>query len=76
MHTFAIQKKPIKITVMEQNYRITIFTTEGVIQRKFYDKKTAISEILAYRDKFEEFKVGVLCKKNEEKWNIILSVKK
>lgn len=62
---------------MEQNYKITIFTTEEMIERRYLHKKEiAIRTILAYRDSFEDFKIGVMSEKIRGKWYNILSVKK
>lgn len=69
-------EKPIKITVMKQNYRIMIFTTDGVIERKFYRKDIAISTIKEYKERFDDFKIGFLSEKIEGEWNTIWSLKK
>lgn len=61
---------------MEQNYRITIFTTEGVIERNFYKKEIAISTIIEFKERFDDFKIGVLSEKIKGKWNTICSILK
>lgn len=65
-----------KETKMKRNYKITIFTTEKVIKRKFYTKKVAISTILEYKERFDDFQIGILSEKNNREWNCILSIKK
>ena len=68
--------KPIKITVMKQSYKIIIFTTEGVLERKFYRKDIAISTIKKYKEYFDDFKIGFLLEKVEGDWNTLCSIKK
>ena len=71
MPIFAIQKKTIKITIMKQKYRIRIVTTEGVIKRKFYKKEIALSTIIKFKNRFDDFLIGILSEKIKGKWNPI-----
>lgn len=59
---------------MKKNYRITIFTTEGVIEGKFYNKEIAINTIIESKRRFEEFKIGILSERIKGKWNPICSI--
>lgn len=59
---------------MKKNYRITIFTTEGVIEAKFYKKEIAISTVLEFKKRFEDFKTGILSERIKGKWNPVCSV--
>lgn len=61
---------------MEKTYRITIFTTEGVIEREFYNRKIAIEAIEEFKKLFDDFRMGVLSKKIEEKWYCVYSINK
>ena len=61
---------------MKQNYRIIIFTTEGVIDRKFYRKEITIRTIIEFKERFDDFKIGLLQKKIEGEWNTISWIKK
>lgn len=61
---------------MKQNYRIIIFTTEGVIDRMFYRKEIAIRTIIEFKERFNDFKIGLLQKKVEGEWNTISWIKK
>lgn len=71
MPIFAIQIKKLKITIMKKNCKITIFTTEEVIERKFYTTKVAISTILEYKKNFDDFKIGILSEKINGEWHCI-----
>ena len=59
---------------MEQTYRITIFTTEGVIERDFYKRDIAISTIEEFKKRFDDFMIGILSKKANGKWNAVHSI--
>lgn len=59
---------------MEQTYRITIFTTESVIERYFYRRKIAIEAIVEFKKQFDDFIMGVLSKKIEKKWYCVYSI--
>ena len=61
---------------MEKNYRITIFTTENVIEKDYYYKETAFGTIMAYRERMDDFKAGILSEKIEGKWITICSIVK
>lgn len=61
---------------MEQSYRITIFTTEDVIERDFYKREIAISTIEEFKKRFDDFMIGILSRKVNGKWNAVYSVKK
>ena len=61
---------------MKQSYKIIIFTTEGVIERKFYRKDIATRTILEFRERFDDFKIGFLLEKVEGDWNTVCSIKK
>lgn len=74
MPIFVIQKRTIKITIMEQTYRITIFTTGGVIERDFYKREIAISTIEEFKERFNDFMIGILSKKVNGKWNPVYSI--
>lgn len=66
--------KKTKITIMKLNYRITIFTTEKVIERDFSKKEIAISTIMDFRKNYDDFRVGTLSKRIKGKWNTIFSI--
>lgn len=74
MPIFVIQKKTIKITIMKQKYRIRIFTTEKVIERKYYKKEIALSAIIEFKNRFECFLIGILSEKIKGKWNPICRI--
>lgn len=74
MPIFVIQKRTIKTTIMEQTYRITIFTTDGVIERDFYKREIAISTIEEFKKRFNDFMIGILSKKVNGKWNPVYSI--
>lgn len=59
---------------MEKKYRITIFTTKEVIERDFYKKEIALSAIIEYKKRFDDFNAGILSEKIKGKWNPICSV--
>ena len=59
---------------MKQNYRIRIFTTEGVIERKFYKRYIAISTIKEFKKRFNGFMIGILSKKINGEWIPIYSI--
>ena len=59
---------------MEQNYRIRIFTTNGVIERKFYKEKIAISAIEEFKKRFNDFMIGILSKKVNGEWAPVRSI--
>lgn len=61
---------------MKQNYKIIIFTTEGVIERKFYRREIAIRTITEFKERFDDFKIGFLLEKVEGDWNTLCSIKK
>lgn len=61
---------------MEQNYKIIIFTTEGVIERVFYKKETAIEAIAEFKRRFNDFMTGVVSEKIKGKWNNICRIEK
>lgn len=67
-------EKPIKITIMKRNYRIRIFTTEGVIERKFYKGNIAISTIKEFKEKYNNFMIGILSKKVNGEWIPVYSI--
>lgn len=59
---------------MEQKYRITIVTTEEIIERNFYKKEIALSAIIEFKNRFDDFNVGLLSEKIKGKWNPICSI--
>ena len=59
---------------MEQTYRITIFTTSCVIERDYYKRATAISAIKEFKEKFNDFMIGILSKKVKGEWNPVYSI--
>lgn len=61
---------------MEKNYKITIFTTEEFIERDFHNEKIALSTIVAFKERFNDFKIGILWGKTKGKWNPICSIAK
>ena len=61
---------------MEWNYKITVFTTEGVIKKYFYKKKIALGTIIDLKKRFDGFLIGVLSEKIDGKWNPKCSIKK
>ena len=60
---------------MEQTYRIRIFTTNGVIERTFYKREIAISTIKEFKERFNDFMIGILSKKVNGKWIPVYSIK-
>lgn len=61
---------------MEQNYRITIFTTEGVIEGDFNKKELAIKTIMKFKESLKDFVIGILSEKIKGKWTNTCSIKK
>lgn len=61
---------------MRKNYKITIFTTEEVVEREFHKKEIAIKTIIEYKTRFYDFKLGLLYERNEGEWNCVCSIKK
>ena len=61
---------------MKQNYRITIFTTDGVIKRNFYRKEIAIRTIMEFKERFDDFKIGILSERIEGEWNTTCCITK
>jgi hypothetical protein len=61
---------------MKQNYKIIIFTTEEVVERKFYRREIAIRTITEFKERFKDFKIGFLLEKIEGDWNTVCSIKK
>lgn len=61
---------------MKQNYKIIIFTTEGVLERKFYRREIAISTIIEFKERFNDFRIGFLREKIKGEWNTVCSIKK
>lgn len=59
---------------MEQKYRITIFTTKEVIEKNFYKKEIALSAIIEFKNRFDDFNIGILSEKIKGKWNPIYSI--
>lgn len=59
---------------MEQNYRITIFTTEGVIERDFDKREAAIESITEFKRHFNKLKIAILSEKVKGKWNTVCSI--
>lgn len=74
MPIFVIQKKTIKLTIMEQTYRIRIFTTNGVIERNFCSRRIAISTIEEFKKRFKNFMIGILSKKVDGEWIPVRSI--
>lgn len=62
--------------IMERNYRIRIFTTNGVIEREFYKREIAISAIEEFKKRFNDFMIGILSKKVNGEWEPVRSIKK
>ena len=60
---------------MELNYRITIFTTNRVIESDFYSRKIAISTIKEFKKRFKDFMIGILSEKVNGDWNPVCSIK-
>jgi hypothetical protein len=61
---------------MERNYKITIITTEGVIKRYFYKREIALGTIMQFKERFDDFLIGVLSEKIKGKWKAKCSIKK
>ena len=61
---------------MEQIYKITIFTTEGVIEKDYDNKEKAITTIENVKKSIEEFMIGILSEKINGKWHIVHSIEK
>lgn len=59
---------------MEQTYRITIFSTNGVIERDFYKREIAISTIEDFKKRFNNFLIGILSKKVNGEWYPVYSI--
>lgn len=59
---------------MEQNYRITIYTTEVIIEGSFYRKEIAISTVIDFKKRFDDFLIGILSKKIKGEWVPICSI--
>lgn len=59
---------------MEQTYRITIFTTNNVMERDFYKREIAISTIKEFKEKFNDFMIGILSKKVNGEWVPVYSI--
>ena len=53
----------------EMNYKVTIFTVNGVIIRKFYTERVATETIMEFKRLFEDFKLGTLSEKIGDKWH-------
>lgn len=68
------EKKQLKLTIMEQNYRITIFTTSHVIERDFYKREIAISTIKEFKERFNDFMMGILSRKVNGEWYPVYSI--
>jgi len=60
---------------MEQTYRITIFTTNEVVERDFYKREIAISTIEEFKKRFKNFMIGILSKKVNGEWYPVYSIK-
>lgn len=58
---------------MEQTYRITIITAEGVIEIDFHKRETAIATIEKIKERLDDFVIGILSKKANGKWNPVYS---
>lgn len=67
-------EKQLKLTIMKQNYRIRIFTKNGVIERKFYKREIAISAIEEFKKRFDDFMIGILSKKVNGEWNPVYKI--
>lgn len=76
MPIFVIQKQTIKITIMGKIYRITVFTSEEVIERIYHNREIAFATIMVFKERFDNYKIGILYEKIEEKWNPICSIVK
>lgn len=59
---------------MEQIYRITIFTTNSVIERDFYKREKAISTIEYFKKRFNNFMIGILSIKVNGEWKPVYSI--
>lgn len=59
---------------MEQTYRITIFTTSHVIERDFYKREIAISTIEEFKERFNDFMIGILSMKVNGEWYPVYSI--
>lgn len=67
-------EKQLEITIMEQTYRITIFSTSHVIERDFYKREIAISTIKEFKERFNDFMIGILSKKVNGEWKPVYSI--
>ena len=67
-------EKKLKLTIMKQNYRITIFTPNNVIERDFYKREIAISTIKEFKERFNDFMIGILSEKVNGEWNPVYSI--
>ena len=61
---------------MEQIYRISIFTTEGVIEKDYDSREKAITTIENVKKNIEEFVIGILTKKINREWHIVHIIEK
>lgn len=79
MRIFVIQKKPIKITVMEEksnirtekNYRVTMILKEEIIVMKCYKLDIAAETLQGMRRIFPKLFVGGAIEEKKEKWEVI-----
>lgn len=71
---FCNTEKQLKLTIMKQIYRITIFTTSHVIERDFYNREIAISTIEEFKKRFNDFMIGILSMKVNGEWNPVHSI--
>lgn len=79
MPIFAIQKKTIKLTIMEnkakvsdkRNYRITIVLKNEIIVERFHNEYIAKDTIKGVRDLFPDTFIGAALEKKGKKWNVI-----
>ena len=83
MPIFVIQKKTIKITIMERkseigkrrNYRITIILKDEVIVERFYREDIAIKTVTSMQELFPELFVGGAVEKMDKKRKVVWASK-
>lgn len=59
---------------MEQTYRITIFTTNRVIEKDFDKREIAISTIKEIKERIKDFMIGILSEKVNGEWIPVYSI--
>lgn len=76
MPIFVIQKKQLKLTIMEKeikkrNYRITIIVKDEIIVEKFYEERIAKDTIRSMKELFPNQFIGGALEEKSKSWNVI-----